>query len=165
VAYARYVHSRFPGFGAAWSAWIVDLEVDTVSGEIRIKRVTVGQDTGTVINPDGVRHQIHGNVIQTLSRTMKERVRFTDGLVASKEWGSYPILTFPELPPVDVVLVDRQGEPPLGAGESASLPGAPAISNALFDATGVRFRAPPFTPDVVRATLQGAATLAPAEHR
>ncbi len=164
VAYARYVHSRFPGFGAAWSAWIVDLEVDTVSGEIRIKRVTVGQDTGTVINPDGVRHQIHGNVIQTLSRTLKERVRFTDGLVASKEWGSYPILTFPELPPVDVVMVDRQGEPPLGAGESASLPGAPAISNALFDATGVRFREPPFTPDAVRATLQAFRTMAPAGH-
>ncbi|MEA3098338.1 xanthine dehydrogenase family protein molybdopterin-binding subunit, partial [Caballeronia mineralivorans] len=88
VAYARYVHSRFPGFGAAWSAWIVDLDVDKVSGDIRIRRVTVGQDTGTVINPDGVRHQIHGNVIQTLSRTLKERVRFTDGLVASREWGS-----------------------------------------------------------------------------
>jgi nicotinate dehydrogenase subunit B len=165
VAYARYVHSRFPGFGAAWSAWIVDLDVDKVSGEIRIRRVTVGQDTGTVINPDGVRHQIHGNVIQTLSRTLKERVRFTDGLVASREWGSYPILTFPELPPVDVVLVDRQGEPPLGSGESASLPGAAAIANALFDATGVRFRAPPFTPDAVRATLRAVATLAPAEHR
>lgn len=118
-----------------------------------------------MINPDGVRHQIHGNVIQTLSRTLKERVRFTDGLVASKEWGSYPILTFPELPPVDVVLVDRQGEPPLGAGESASLPGAPAISNALFDATGVRFREPPFTPDAVRAALQAAATLVASEHR
>jgi nicotinate dehydrogenase subunit B len=165
VAYARYVHSRFPGFGAAWSAWIVDLGVDKVSGEIRIRRVTVGQDTGTVINPDGVRHQIHGNVIQTLSRTLKERVRFTDGLVASREWGSYPILTFPELPPVDVVLVDRQGEPPLGSGESASLPGAAAIANALFDATGVRFRSPPFTPDAVRATLQTVAALAPAEHR
>ena len=139
--------------------------VDIVSGEIRIRRVTVGQDTGTVINPDGVRHQIHGNVIQTLSRTMKERVRFTNGLVASKEWGSYPILTFPELPAVDVVLIDRQGEPPLGAGESASLPGAAAISNALFDATGVRFRAPPFTPEVVRAALQAAQALAPAGHR
>jgi CO/xanthine dehydrogenase Mo-binding subunit len=165
VAYARYVHSRFPGFGAAWSAWIVDLEVDRVSGEIRIKRVTVGQDTGTVVNPDGVRHQIHGNVIQTLSRTLKERVRFTDGLVASREWGSYPILTFPELPAVDVVQMDRQGEPPLGSGESASLPGPAAIANALFDATGVRFRAPPFTPDAVRATLQAAAALVPTEHR
>ncbi len=158
VAYARYVHSRFPGFGAAWSAWIVDLEVDRVTGEIRLKRVTVGQDTGTVVNPDGVRHQIHGNVIQTISRVLKERVRFTDGLVASREWGSYPILTFPELPLIDVVQMERQGEPPLGSGESASLPGAAAIANALFDATGVRFREAPFTADVVRAALQASLT-------
>ncbi|WP_419689749.1 molybdopterin cofactor-binding domain-containing protein [Burkholderia theae] len=159
VAYARYVHSRFPGFGAAWSAWIVDLSVDRVSGEIRIERVTVGQDTGTMINPDGVRHQIHGNVIQVLSRTLKERVRFADGKVASREWASYPILTFAEVPDVDVVLMPRQGEPPLGAGESASVPGPAAVANALFDATGVRFYAPPFTPEAVRAALRDAGRL------
>nr|WP_175802636.1 molybdopterin cofactor-binding domain-containing protein [Burkholderia anthina] len=159
IAYARYVHSRFPGFGAAWSAWIVDLSVDRVSGEIRIERVTVGQDTGTMINPDGVRHQIHGNVIQVLSRTLKERVRFADGKVASREWASYPILTFDEVPDVDVVLMPRQGEPPLGAGESASVPGPAAVANALFDATGVRFYAPPFTPETVRAALRKAGRL------
>jgi len=159
VAYARYVHSRFPGFGAAWSAWIVDLSVDRVSGEIRIERVTVGQDTGTMINPDGVRHQIHGNVIQVLSRTLKERVRFAEGKVASREWASYPILTFDEVPEVDVVLMPRQGEPPLGAGESASVPGPAAVANALFDATGVRFYAPPFTPETVRAALREAGRL------
>ncbi len=163
VAYARYVHSRFPGFGAAWSAWIVDLSVDRVSGEIRIERVTVGQDTGTMINPDGVRHQIHGNVIQVLSRTLKERVRFADGKVASREWASYPILTFDEVPDVDVVLMQRQGEPPLGAGESASVPGPAAVANALFDATGVRFYAPPFTPETVRAALRDAGRLMHAE--
>ena len=157
IAYARYVHSRFPGFGAAWSAWVVDLEVDAGTGEIRLTRVTVGQDTGTMINPDGVRHQIHGNVIQTISRVLKERVRFSDGVVASREWGSYPMLTFPELPAIDVVMMPRQGEPPMGAGESASVPGPAAIANALFNATGVRFYAPPFTPDVVRERL--------AEHR
>ncbi|MBR8506677.1 xanthine dehydrogenase family protein molybdopterin-binding subunit [Burkholderia cenocepacia] len=159
IAYARYVHSRFPGFGAAWSAWIVDLSVDRVSGEVRIDRVTVGQDTGTMINPDGVRHQIHGNVIQVLSRTLKERVRFADGKVASREWASYPILTFAEVPDVDVVLMPRQGEPPLGAGESASVPGPAAVANALFDATGVRFYAPPFTPETVRAGLREAGRL------
>ncbi|AOI75578.1 xanthine dehydrogenase family protein molybdopterin-binding subunit [Burkholderia sp. NRF60-BP8] len=159
IAYARYVHSRFPGFGAAWSAWIVDLSVDRASGEIRIERVTVGQDTGTMINPDGVRHQIHGNVIQVLSRTLKERVRFADGKVASREWASYPILTFAEVPDVDVVLMPRQGEPPLGAGESASVPGPAAVANALFDATGVRFYAPPFTPETVRAALREAGRL------
>ncbi|MCA8411451.1 MAG: molybdopterin-dependent oxidoreductase [Burkholderia multivorans] len=159
IAYARYVHSRFPGFGAAWSAWIVDLSVDRVTGEIRVQRVTVGQDTGTMINPDGVRHQIHGNVIQVLSRTLKERVRFADGKVASREWASYPILTFAEVPDVDVVLMPRQGEPPLGAGESASVPGPAAVANALFDATGVRFYAPPFTPETIRAGLRAAGRL------
>ena len=113
-----------------------------------------------------MRHQIHGNVIQTLSRTLKERVRFVDGKVASREWGSYPILTFPELPEIDVVLMPRQGEPPLGSGESASVSGPAAVANALFDATGVRFTAPPFTPETVRAGLRDAGLLlrAPAQH-
>lgn len=164
IAYARYVHSRFPGFGAAWSAWIVELVVDRMTGEIRVERITVGQDTGTMINPDGVRHQIHGNVIQVLSRSLKERVRFADGKVASREWGSYPILTFPELPAVDVVLMPRQGEPPLGAGESASVPGPAALANAIYDATGVRFYAPPFTPDTIRAGLREAGVLLEAPH-
>ncbi|WP_322013776.1 xanthine dehydrogenase family protein molybdopterin-binding subunit [Paraburkholderia sp. J12] len=164
IAYARYVHSRFPGFGAAWAAWVADVVVDRVTGEIRVERVTVGQDTGTMINPDGVRHQIHGNVIQVLSRTLKERVRFADGKVASREWGSYPLLTFPELPAVDVVLMPRQGEPPLGAGESASVPGPAALANAIFDATGVRFCAPPFTPETIRAGLREAGVLLEAQH-
>lgn len=159
IAYARYVHSRFPGFGAAWSAWIVELLVDRVTGEIRVERVTVGQDTGTMINPDGVRHQIHGNVIQVLSRSLKERVRFVDGKVAAREWASYPILTFPELPAVDVVLMPRQGEPPLGAGESASVPGPAALANAIFDATGVRLYAPPFNAETVREGLRAAGRL------
>ncbi|MGT2476717.1 molybdopterin cofactor-binding domain-containing protein [Paraburkholderia terrae] len=159
IAYARYVHSRFPGFGAAWAAWVAELVVDRVTGEIRVERITIGQDTGTMINPDGVRHQIHGNVVQVLSRSLKERVRFAHGKVASREWGSYPILTFPELPAVDVVLMPRQGEPPLGAGESASVPGPAALANAIYDATGVRFCAPPFTPDTIRAGLREAGVL------
>jgi nicotinate dehydrogenase subunit B len=73
--------------------------------------------------------------------------------VASREWGSYPLITFEELPAVDVVLMPRQGEPPMGSGESASVPGPAAIANALFDATGVRFYEPPFTPETVRARL------------
>ncbi|MBN3726821.1 molybdopterin cofactor-binding domain-containing protein [Burkholderia sp. Ac-20379] len=163
IAYARYVHSRFPGFGAAWSAWIVDLTVNRMTGEVRVTRITVGQDTGTMINPDGVRHQIHGNVIQVLSRSLKERVRFVDGRVATREWASYPILTFPELPAVDVVLMPRQGEPPLGAGESASVPGPAALANAIHDATGVRFCAPPFNAETIREGLRAAGRLIEAE--
>ncbi|AOZ05524.1 xanthine dehydrogenase family protein molybdopterin-binding subunit [Cupriavidus malaysiensis] len=153
VAYARYIHSRFPGFGAAWAAWILDLCVDAASGSIRVERIVVGQDTGMMVNPDGVRHQVHGNVVQALSRVLKEQVRFDGAGVASREWGSYPLLTFPEIPPIEVVLVPRQAEPPLGAGESASLPGAPAVANALFDATGLRLCRPPFTPEAVQAAL------------
>ncbi|XQU70929.1 hypothetical protein OJJOAM_003718 [Cupriavidus sp. H18C1] len=95
IAYARYIHSKFPGFGAAWSAWVVDLEVEPDSGSIRVLRVVVGQDTGMMVNPDGVRHQVHGNVVQTLSRSLKEQVRFHADGVASREWGSYPLMTFP----------------------------------------------------------------------
>ncbi|MBY4732341.1 xanthine dehydrogenase family protein molybdopterin-binding subunit [Cupriavidus pauculus] len=155
IAYARYVHSKFPGFGAAWAAWIVDVEVDPASGNVRVTRLCVGQDTGMMVNPDGVRHQIHGNVVQTLSRVLREQVRFDGQGVASREWGSYPIIAFPDVPNIEVLLMPRQEESPLGAGESASLPGAPAIANALFDATGVRFTRAPFTPEAVR---QGCAT-------
>ena len=154
VAYARYVHSKFPGFGAAWSAWIVDVEVDAATGRVTVRRVVVGQDTGMMINPDGVRHQIHGNVVQALSRVLKEEVRFDDAGVESREWGSYPLLGFPELPQIEVVLMERQHEAPLGAGESASLPGAAAVANALHDATGARFYAPPFTAEKVMAALR-----------
>ena len=152
-AYARYVHSKFPGFGAAWAAWVADVEVNRKSGELAVMRVVVGQDTGTMVNPDGVRHQIHGNVIQATSRALKERVTFGKNEVTSQEWGAYPILTFREVPVIEVVMMPRHGEPPMGTGESASLPGAAAIANALFDATGVRFRRPPFTPEVIRAAL------------
>jgi nicotinate dehydrogenase subunit B len=152
-AYARYVHSKFPGFGAAWAAWVADVEVNRKSGEMAVTRVVVGQDTGMMVNPDGVRHQIHGNVIQATSRALKERVTFGENAVTSQEWGAYPILTFREVPVIEVVMMPRHGEPPMGTGESASLPGAAAIANALYDATGVRFRRPPFTPEVIRAAL------------
>jgi isoquinoline 1-oxidoreductase len=154
VSYARYVHSRFPGFGAAWGAWVIDLSVDPASGRIAVERVVAGQDTGMVVNPDGVRHQLHGNVVQILSRALLEKVRFDAQGVASREWGAYPILNFTDLPEIDVLLMPRQDEPPMGAGESASVPGTAAIANALFDATGTRFYAPPFTPDVVRQALR-----------
>lgn len=155
VAYARYVHSKWPGFGAAWAAWVADVEVNRKTGEVHVRRVVVGHDAGTLINPAGVQHQIHGNVVQTTSRALHEQVQLTPqtNTVASLEWGSYPILNFRDVPVIEVVTMARPGEAPLGAGESASVPGTAAIANAIFDATGVRFRQPPFTPDVVRAAL------------
>ena len=152
-AYAVYVHGKFPGTAAAWAAWVADVAVNKVTGEIALTRVVCGQDTGQVINPDGVTHQIHGNILQSTSRVLKEQVTFSSTAVTSKEWGAYPLLTFPEVPDIDVLLIERPDEPPLGAGESASVPSAAAIANAVFDATGVRFRELPLTPERVRAAL------------
>jgi nicotinate dehydrogenase subunit B len=154
-AYALYVHSKFPGFGAAWSAWIADVAVNKTTGDVSVTRVVAGQDSGLMINPDGVRHQIHGNVIQSTSRALMEQVSFDRNSVASREWGSYPIIKFPELPKIDVLMLPRQDQPPLGVGESASVPSAAAIANAIFDATGVRFREPPFTPERILRGLRG----------
>ena len=162
-AYAVYVHGKFPGVPAAWSAWVADVEVNKTTGDVALTRVTVGQDSGLMINPAGVQHQIHGNVIQSVSRVLKEQVTFTSTAVATKEWGGYPIITFPEVPPIDVMMVPRQDQPPLGVGESASVPSAAAIANAIYDATGVRFRELPFTPERVRAGLQAAGIAPPAE--
>ena len=165
VAYARYVHSKWPGFGAAWAAWVADVEVNRKTGEVHVRRVVVGHDAGTLINPAGVQQQIHGNVLQTTSRALHEQVQFkpADNTVANLEWGSYPILKFRDVPVVEVVTMPRPGEPPLGAGESSSVPGTAAIANAIFDATGVRFRQPPFTPEVVRAALNPNLTPTPAD--
>ncbi len=164
-AYALYVHSKFPGFGAAWAAWVADVEVNRRTGEVAVTKVTVGHDAGLMINPAGVRHQVHGNVVQATSRALMEQVSFEENaLVSSKEWGGYPIISFTEVPEVDVMFMHRPDQPPLGAGESASVPGAAAIANAIFDATGVRFRSAPFTADVIRAGL-GTPPEPPAERR
>ena len=89
-AYALYVHSKFPGYGAAWSAWIADVAVNKATGDVSVTRVVAGQDSGLMINPDGVRHQIHGNVIQSTSRALMEEVSFDRSRRRSREWGAYP---------------------------------------------------------------------------
>ncbi|MEH2568102.1 molybdopterin cofactor-binding domain-containing protein [Bradyrhizobium sp. AZCC 2289] len=161
-AYALYVHSKFPGYGAAWSAWIADVAVNKATGDVSVTRVVAGQDSGLMINPDGVRHQIHGNVIQSTSRALMEEVSFDRHSVTSREWGAYPIIKFPDVPKIDVLMLPRQDQPPLGVGESASVPSAAAIANAIFDATGVRFRELPFTPERILKGLRGEEQAAPA---
>jgi nicotinate dehydrogenase subunit B len=159
-AYALYLHGKFPGHPAAWSAWITDVAVNKATGDVSVTRVVAGQDSGLMINPDGVRHQIHGNVIQSTSRTLMEQVSFDRNAVTAREWGAYPIITFPDIPEIDVLMLPRPDQPPLGVGESASVPSAAAIANAIYDATGVRFRELPFTPERILAGLRGGA-LAP----
>jgi nicotinate dehydrogenase subunit B len=128
-----------------------------VRGEVSVTRVVAGQDSGPMINADGARHQIQGNIIQSTSRAPMEEVSFDRRCVTSREWGAYPIIAFPDVPKIDVLMLPRQDQTPLGVGESASVPSAAAIANAIFDATGLRFRKPPFTPERILRGLRGEA--------
>jgi len=147
VTYVKYELSR------TYVGAVADVEVNRKSGEVRVKRFAVVQDCGQIINPDGVRNQIEGNVVQTVSRTLKEEVTFDRSHVTSLDWNSYPILAFPEVPDVDIDLIDRPTEKPWGVGEPAAAVVPSAIANAVFDAVGVRTRSVPFTPAKVLAAL------------
>jgi nicotinate dehydrogenase subunit B len=135
---------------------VAEVEVDRQSGAIRVERFFVTHDCGQIINPDGVKNQVEGNVIQTVSRTLFEEVLFDRSAVTSLHWGTYPILAFPDVPEIEIELIDRPRENPWGAGEPAAAIVPAAISNAVFDATGVRLRSVPFTPTKVKAAIDRA---------
>jgi nicotinate dehydrogenase subunit B len=132
---------------------VADVEVNRSTGAIKVTTVYLTHDCGQIINPDGLQNQLDGNVLQTLSRTLKEELKFDRSHVTSLDWESYPILTFPEMPELVYDLIDRPNEKPWGAGEPASAVIPSAVSNAVFDATGVRLRSTPFTPAKVKAAL------------
>ena len=135
---------------------VADVEVKRATGDIRVTKVYLAHDCGQIINPDGLRNQLDGNVIQTVSRVLKEELTFDRSHVTSLDWESYPILTFPEIPELVYDLIDRPNERPWGAGEPAAAVIPSAISNAVFDATGVRLRSVPYTPAKVKAALMQA---------
>jgi len=136
-------------------AVVADVQVNKTSGQVAVRRIVCAHDCGLIVNPDGVRNQVEGNVIQGVSRAMYEEVIFdSNGGVTSLDWKTYPIMRFPDLPELDVVLINRPEMEPLGAGEGATVPPAAAIANAIFDAVGVRVREAPFTPKRVLAALQ-----------
>jgi CO/xanthine dehydrogenase Mo-binding subunit len=137
-------------------AAVAGIEVNRVSGAMRVTRFFCTHDCGQIINPMGVRTQIEGNIVHTLSRTFKEELTFDRGAVTSLDWQSYQVITFPEVPEFVVELIDRPAERPWGAGEPAAAVVPSAVSNAVFDATGIRLRSVPFTPQKFRAALQGA---------
>jgi len=135
-------------------AIVAEVEVERTTGKVWAKKFTVAHDCGQVINPDGLVHTVEGNIIQALSRTIWEEVKFDTGNVTSIDWMTYPILDMTEVPEtIDVVILDRPDQPPTGAGEGSTRPVTAAVANAIFDATGVRLRRAPFTPDRVRAAM------------
>ncbi len=147
LAFARYKNT------AAYCAVALEVEVNPRSGVIRVLRAVASVDAGDAVNPDGISNQIEGGLIQSLSWSLKEEVKFDDTRVLASDWSSYPILNFSEVPPVEVVLINRLGAPFLGTGEASQGPTGAALANAVFDATGVRFRRLPLTPERVKSGL------------
>jgi nicotinate dehydrogenase subunit B len=147
-AFARYKNL------AAYLAIALEVEVDRESGRVAVVRVVAAVDSGEAVNPDGIRNQIEGGIIQALSWSLYESVTFDARRITSVDWSTYPILRFRELPDsVDVHVVSRPGQPFLGTGEASHGPTAAALGNAVADATGVRIRELPFTSSRVKAAL------------
>ena len=151
VSYVKYELSR------TYVAVVAEVEVDRAAGSIKVTKVYMAHDCGQIINPDGLRNQLDGNVIQMVSRTLIEELKFDRSHVTSLDWESYPVITFPDVPEIVLDLIDRPNERPWGAGEPAAAVVPSAISNAVFDATGVRLRSVPYTPDKVKAAMRSGA--------
>jgi nicotinate dehydrogenase subunit B len=148
MAFVKYENYR------TYVGTVATVEIVRATGVIKAKHFAVVQDCGQVINPDGVRNQIEGNVIQTVSRTLLEQVRYDRSHVTSIDWLTYPILTFPDVPDIDIELIDRPNEKPWGVGEPSSAIVSAALSNAVFDAIGVRLRSVPFSPEKTLAATK-----------
>jgi nicotinate dehydrogenase subunit B len=141
--------------GGTVVAVVADIEVDPATGRIWGRKFTVAHDCGLIVNPAILKTVIEGNIVQSMSRALFEEVMFDRDNVTSVDWATYPIADIQDAPEaIDIVLLDRPDVPPSGAGEPSSRPVAGAIANALFDATGVRLRRAPFTPERVKAALQ-----------
>jgi CO/xanthine dehydrogenase Mo-binding subunit len=133
---------------------VAEVEVDKSSGKVTVKRFVLSHDCGLIINPDGLKNQIEGNIIQGVSRALLEEVKFDGTGIKTLDWNSYPVIRFPDVPQIEIVLINRPEMSALGGGEPSSAPIAAAIANAIHDAVGVRLREAPFTPERVLAALQ-----------
>ena len=152
--------SRKPSAGSGAQGWgialsdrgdtidavVANVEVDKSSGKISVRRLTAAQDCGRIVNPDGVKNQVEGNMIHGLSRTLFEEVDFDAVKVKSLDWSSYPVITFADVPKVEIVLLNRPEIDSTGSGEPSICPVPAAVANAVFDAVGVRLRQVPFKP-------------------
>jgi CO/xanthine dehydrogenase Mo-binding subunit len=135
-------------------AIVADVEVNRMTGKVWARRFVVAHDCGQIIAPDLLRQCIEANVVQSASRALWEEVKFDSQRVTSVDWQTYPILDMTEAPEtIDIVLINHPERTPTGAGEGATRPTAGAIANAIFDATGVRLRQAPFTPDRLKGGL------------
>jgi nicotinate dehydrogenase subunit B len=147
-AFARYKNL------ASYCAIACEVAVEPDTGDVRLLHATAAIDSGEIVNPDGIRNQTEGGILQSMSWTLFEAVEFNDTRVTTKDWASYPILRFAHVPDsVEVHVIPRPGEPFLGAGEAAQGPAAGALGNAVANAIGTRIRDIPFTRARVKAAI------------
>ena len=147
-AFARYKNT------AGYCAVAIELEVERETGRIRLLRAVSAADSGNVVNPDGIKNQIEGGIIQAASWTLHEAVDFDKTRILSRDWSRYPILRYPEtFNSIEVHVINRPGAPFLGTGEASQGPTGAAIANAVFNATGQRIRALPYTPRRVKEAI------------
>ena len=153
--------TKVPGRGVAvanrantMTAAVAEIEVDKSTGDVTVKKITLGHDCGLIVNPDGLKNQIEGNVLQAVSRALLEEVKFDSTGQKNLDWNSYPVIRFEQVPDVEIVLTNRPEMQPLGGGEPSIVPVTAAIANAIFDATGARLRQVPFTPQRVLSALK-----------
>lgn len=135
-------------------AAVAEVEVDKSTGQVVVQRITLAHDCGLIVNPNGLKNQIEGNIMQGVSRALMEEVLFDATGVKNLDWKSYPVVTFEQIPEVEIVMIDRPEMPALGGGEASIVPITAAIGNAIFDAVGARLRQVPFTPQRVLSALK-----------
>ena len=150
-AFARYKNL------ASYCAVACEVAVEPDTGDIRLLHATAAIDSGEIVNPDGIRNQTEGGILQSMSWTLFEAVQFNRTRVTSADWATYPILRFAHVPDsIQVHVIPRPGQPFLGAGEAAQGPAAGALSNAVANAIGTRIRDIPFTRARVKAAINSA---------
>jgi nicotinate dehydrogenase subunit B len=148
-----FAFARYKNIGA-YCAVVLEIEVERETGAIAIPRVVAAIDSGQAVNPDGIRNQVEGGIIQSLSWTSREAIRFDATRRTSFDWSSYPIIRFSDVPQtIEVHIINCPGSPFLGTGEAAQGPAGAALANALADATGIRLRDLPLSPHRVKAAI------------
>jgi nicotinate dehydrogenase subunit B len=136
-----------------YNAAVFQVTVDTQTGKVTVDEVWSAQDCGLALNPDGMRAQAEGCLMQTISRSLIEELKWTEDGITSENWDSYPVIRFNAMPKFHFQIIDRPDQDVMGAGEVLITNGPAAIANAIFDATGKRIREVPFTPARMRRLL------------
>jgi len=134
IAFSRYENSK------SYCAVAARVAVDAKTNAVRVQKMWAVIDAGEVINPDGIKNQTEGSMIQAASWTLQEQVTFNEHHITSLNWASYPVFRIHQAPDVEVVVLDHPAEPPMGAGEAAQGPAGAAIANAICQAGGKRVR-------------------------